>query len=142
MYARLDELKRVVGMGDFDINPKDPIAVALKKWRDVYEKEDVLTALKDQRYTIIDAHQAKLFKDFTKEQQDAVLREGSGIHREIVVLLKPETQKRYVDLYERRVAWIEENAKTPENANELIQMLIPSMFPTLGEGIERGTSTE
>jgi len=129
--ARLDELKKEVGMGEFDVTSQDPIAVALRKWRDGYQKEDVLTALKNEKDDIIDAHQAKLFQDFTPEQKAAVLRTGGGIYREIFSLLKPESQTRYLDRYQRRVAWIKENAKDPETAEELVEELSLSMFPRL-----------
>ena len=132
LSTRMDELERVIGLDDFRVNPKDPIAVALKEWREIYDSPEVVGALKDQRWDFIEAARAEKIKDFTQEQKDAVLRSGSGIPLELLRLLNPDSQARYLDLLNRRQRWIVANAKTPEIAKNHIESLKANMFPVLG----------
>ena len=76
---------------------------------------------------------------FTPEQQAAVMRTNtSGIHREIFDLLKPESQKRYIDTYKRRLAYIRQNVMKEKFAEDLIMMLQDNMFPSIG--VPRGAT--
>ena len=97
-------------------------------------------ALKDERWDILDAEQATLMETFSEEQKAAVLRSGSGIHREIFAILGAESQKRYLDRYNLRKNWIINNAQTPEMAKQFAQTLFDNMFPSLK--VERGITEE
>jgi hypothetical protein len=140
MHERLDEYENVVGVGDFNVNPKDPIAVALRTWRNIYDTPEVVQALKDDRWDVIDALQAKALEGFTQEQKDAVMRSGSGMHREILALLNPESQVRYWDRYNRRKKWVIDNARDPEQGKAMAKRLLQHMFPSLG--VQRGVTQE
>ena len=131
MNARLDEYEKIVGVGSFDIDYKNPIAVALHEWRKIYDSADVTNALKNERWDLIESLREDLMKKFTPEQQEAVLRSGGGIPLEIVRLLKPESQQRYLTLYNRRTKWLTANAQSPEIAQELANLLWENMFPPI-----------
>lgn len=130
MYERLDKYEELAGVGDRDVNSKDPIALALKAWRDIYNTDDVTNALKDERWDIIQEKREALVKRMTPEQKAAVERDGGGIHIEILQMLKPESQARYYDRYAKRAAWIAENAKDKEQAKNMILLLRAHMFPS------------
>ena len=143
LNERMNEFEKVVGVSDFDINPKDPIAVALKAWRDIYDSPEVVSALKGERWDLIEERRADLMKGFTTEQQEAVLRSGSGIPIQLLALLKPESQARYFDLYNKRKNWIMQNAKTPAMADQYVNGelgLKANMFPDLE--VQRGITPE
>ena len=140
MNAKIEEFKKAVGMDDMEVHPRDPIAMALKQWRDIWESEEVVQAVKDERWDIIEEKRENLMKGFTPEQQAAVRRSGSGIHREILQLMKPESQERYFDLFNLRKNWIISTTRNPEYAKTLVLHLTEQMFPTIG--VPRGITTE
>ena len=146
MYERLDKYEELAGVGDRDVNPKDPIALALKAWRDIYNTDEVTNALKDERWDIIQAKREALVKRMTPAQRAAVERDGGGIHIEILQMLKPESQLRYQERYALRAAWIAANAKDKEQAKNMMLLLRAYMFPsaitdttTLNTEEDRGT---
>ena len=140
MNAKIEEFKKAVGMDDMETRGRDPIAYALKEWREIWESEEVVQAVKDERWDIIEDKREALLKNFTPEQQAAVLRSGNGIHREILALMKPESQERYLDLFAKRKDWIISTTKNPDYAKTLVLYLTGEMFPTIG--VPRGITTE
>ena len=138
MNARKREARFNAGVGDFDVNPKDPIAIAIKEWNKVYESDEYLQASKTESWDIVDKKRDELFKTFTPAQQEAVMRYGGGIHKEILAMLKPESQQKYLDRFERRKKWIRENTKNANHINTLILELEEEMFESIG--VNRGVT--
>ena len=66
------------------------------------------------------------------------MRYGGGIHKEILAMLKPESQQKYLDRFERRKKWIRENTKNANHINTLILELEEEMFESIG--VNRGVT--
>ena len=139
--ARIDETEGFFGMDDheFRVNKDNPINVAVDEWFAIWDDPDVQAALVDEKWDLIEEKRDALLTKFTPEQQAAVMRTNtSGIHREIFDLLKPESQKRYIDTYKRRLAYIRQNVMKEKFAEDLIMMLQDNMFPSIG--VPRGAT--
>ena len=129
MRVRLDEASREF---KFDEPKKNQsIAKAIDAWNAVYESEEYMNAVTSEQYDVVEAKRQALLLTFTPEQQAAVLRSGSGIHLEILYLLSPMEQQSYMDRFNARVAWINENAVTPHAATVLKNRLEYEMFPSI-----------
>ena len=141
MQGKLEEYRTAVGVQDLEMDEKNPIAVALKKWRDIYDSPEYTQALIDERSDILEALQQKVMQGFTQQQREAVVRAGSGswIPREIYALLSIESKQRYAQSLMARKQWLAENAKNKEWSDFLAYILEENMMPSLA--VNRGIVT-
>ena len=129
--ARIEEIKLALGVNDMEVKPRDPIAQALKQWNAIWESKEVVDAVKNDRWDIIEAKRDALLQKLNPAQQAAVKRAGGGIHREIFALLKPESQMRYLDIFNARKAYLIKNTSNPDHVKTLVMYLADGMFPKI-----------
>lgn len=127
--AKLSELAKNIDFGEPRKNQS--IAKAIEAYNAVYESEEYLNAVTSEEYDVIEKQRQALLLTFTPEQQAAALRTGSGIPLQILYLLSPIEQQTYWDRFNARVAWINENAITPDAARVLKNRLEYEMFPSI-----------
>ena len=131
MNTKLEEYKRSVGIEDDRKKSNDPIKQALNAWYALYDSPEAQQAAISDKWDVIDVKREALLATFTPEQRGAVLRAGSGIHQEILELLKPESQQKYLERFQARAVWITENASsklTEDEVQQLIARLWDNMF--------------